>query len=53
MNGENRLLVTDEAVEFEKYLIQVPDFKKIIHLFRAIYGVYLQLIKKKLKDVNM
>ena len=28
MNGENRPLVTDEPVEFEKYLVGVQDFKK-------------------------
>jgi hypothetical protein len=30
MNGENRLLVTDEPVEFENQLVEVQDFRKKI-----------------------
>ena len=37
MNGENRLLVTDEPVEFEKYPIEVQDFNKIPNHLRGIY----------------
>jgi hypothetical protein len=36
MNGENRLLVIDEPVEFEKYLVEVEDFSKITDDFRRI-----------------
>ena len=28
MNRENRLLVTDEPVKFENYLVEVQDFTK-------------------------
>ena len=53
MNGENRLLVTDEPVEFEKQLVEVQDFKKTSNLFTGIQRIYLKVIKKILKDVNM
>ena len=42
MNGESRLLVTDEPVEFEKQLVEVEDFRKITNDFRAVYGIYLK-----------
>ena len=31
MNGENRPLVTEEPIEFEKYLVEVQDFRKITY----------------------
>jgi hypothetical protein len=31
MNGENRLLVTDEPVEFDKSPVEVQDFRKIYY----------------------
>ena len=31
MNGENRPLVTDEPVEFEKWPVEVKDLMKITH----------------------
>jgi hypothetical protein len=43
----NRPLVTDELVEFEKELIEIQDFRKIIDHFRGIYGLYLNLMKEK------
>ena len=46
MNGENRLLVTDEPVEFEKQPVEVQDFRKITDHLRGIYTIYLKLIKK-------
>ena len=33
--GENRQLVTDEPVEFEKYLVEVQDCRKITNHFRG------------------
>jgi hypothetical protein len=41
--GENRQLVTDEPVEFEKQPVEIQDFGKITHHFRGIYGIYLKL----------
>ena len=39
MNGENRPLITDEPVEFEKLPVEVQDFRKIADHFRGIYGI--------------
>ena len=36
MNGENRLLITDEPVEFENSSIEVQDFKKVTDHFKGI-----------------
>jgi hypothetical protein len=47
MNGENRLLFTNEPVEFEKKLVEVQDFKKIPRYFQGFWGIYLKLIKGK------
>ena len=44
MIGENQQLVTDELVEFEKQLVEVQNFKRIIDHFRGIYGIYVKLI---------
>ena len=49
MNGESRLLVTDEPVEFEKQLVEVEDFRKITNDFRAVYGIYLKWMKETRK----
>ena len=46
MDGENRQLVTDEPVEFEKLLVEVQDCKKITHHFRGIYRTCPNLIKE-------
>jgi hypothetical protein len=53
MIGENRQLVTDEPVEFEKQLVEVQDSRKITNHFRGIFRIYPNLIKGKLEDVNM
>ena len=53
MIGENRQLVTNEVVEFEKELGEVQDCMKITNRFRGIYRIYPNLIKGKLEDVNM
>jgi hypothetical protein len=37
MIGENRQLVTDELVEFEKQLVEVRDCRKIPDHFRGIF----------------
>ena len=50
--GRNRPIVTDEKAEFENHWL-VQDFRKITDHFRGIYGLYLKLIKKKLKDYNV
>ena len=44
MIGKNRQSVTDELVEFEKYLVEVGDFRRITDHFRGIYGINLKLI---------
>ena len=43
MIAENRQLVTDEPVEFEKKPAEVQDFRRITDHFRGIYGIYLKL----------
>ena len=50
MTGENRQLVIDEPVEFEKWLVEVQDFRRITDHFR---GIYLKINIAKPKDVNM
>ena len=47
MIGENRQLVTDEPVEFEKEPVEVEDFRRITDHFRRIYGIHPQINKKK------
>ena len=49
MIGENRQLVTDEPVEFEKQPVEVQDFRRITDHFRGIYGIYLKFIQKILR----
>ena len=47
MKGENRPLVTDEPVKFEKQPVEVQDFFwKIPDCFRGFHGTYLKSIKK-------
>ena len=53
MNGENKPLATNELVEFEKSHVEVQDFTKITNYFRGICRIYLELMKKNLKDHNM
>jgi hypothetical protein len=46
MTGENRQIVTDEPVEFEKEPVEVQDCRKITHYFRKLYRIiYPNLIK--------
>ena len=41
MSGENRQLVTDEPVEFEKRPVEVGDFRRITdHLWRNLHNKY-------------
>jgi hypothetical protein len=48
MNGENRLQVIDEPVELKKKnQLKFKTSWKITDLFRGIYRIYLELIKKK------
>jgi hypothetical protein len=44
MIRENRQLVTDELVEFEKSPVEIQDFRRITDHFRGIYGIYLKLL---------
>jgi hypothetical protein len=53
INGENRPLLADEPVEYEKYLNEVQDFKKFADHFKETYEIYLKLIKKIPKNHNM
>ena len=46
MIGENRQLVTNEPVGFEKSPVEVQDYRKITNRFRGIYGIYLNVIKE-------
>ena len=54
MNGENRLLYTDELAEFEKELVEIhQDFRKIILLILEDSVEYTSnQIKKQLKDLE-
>ena len=49
MYMENRLLATNESIEFEKETVEVNGFMKITHRFRGIYGIYPTLIKEDQK----
>jgi hypothetical protein len=40
--GENRQLLTDELVEFEKYSVDVGDFRRITNHLRRIYRIYFK-----------
>ena len=53
MIGENRQLVTNEPVEFEKSPVEVQDCRKINDYFRGIYRIYPNLIKGKPEDVGL
>jgi hypothetical protein len=44
--GENRQLVTNEPVEFEKYPVEIQDCTKITDHFKGIYRIYSNLIKE-------
>ena len=47
MIGENRHLVTDKPVEFEKSPVEVQDLQeKITDHFRGMYRIYPNLIKE-------
>ena len=44
---QNEPLVTNESIKFEKYPIQVQDFKKIsTNRFRELFTIGLKLIRK-------
>ena len=49
MCEKNRRLVTDELVEFEKWPVEVGDFRRISDHFRGIYKIYLKRIKQNRK----
>ena len=49
MSGENRCLVTNEPVEFEKRPVEVRGFRRTTDHFRGIYGIYLGWIKQHRK----
>ena len=46
MIGDNRQLVTNEPVEFQKQLVENQDCRKITDHFRGIYRMYPQFNKK-------
>ena len=46
MIGENRQLVTDAPVEFEKQPVEVQGFKRITDHIGRIYRIYLKSVKK-------
>ena len=47
MIGENGQLVTDEAIEFEKHLVQVQDCRRLTDRFGGVCRIYPDLIKEK------
>ena len=47
------LRVTNESVEFEDKRLRFKTSGNMTHHFRGIWGIYLGLIKKNPKDVNM
>ena len=50
VNGVNRLLLTNEPLEFEKKnMVGVQDFIKITNHLRGLYGIHLNLIKENQK----
>jgi hypothetical protein len=49
VTGENRVLVTEEPVEFEKSPVGVQDFSKATHHSRGIHRTYPDLLKKNRK----
>ena len=52
--GENWQLVTDESIEFEKYPVEIGDFRRLTDQFRGICRrLYLKWMKEKPEDVNM
>ena len=54
MNGENWLLVTDEPVEFDKWLVGVPRLQETYWSCKRNLGnLNLKLMKKISKDVNV
>ena len=53
MFGKHRWLVADEPVEFEKYLVEVQDFKKFTNHFRGSYKISLKWMKANPEDVNL
>ena len=52
MNAESRLLVTDEPDEFEKYLVEVQDFRNILDRFRGIFIEYNSNIVKQNRKMS-
>ena len=46
MNRENEPILTYKLVEFEKYLVQIQDFKKMIDPFWGVCRIFLNVIKK-------
>ena len=40
MIGENRQVVTDEPVEFEKWPVEVQECRKITDHLSGTYGIY-------------
>ena len=52
MNEENRLLLINEQVEFEKQAVEVQDYRKITDPFRGIFRIYHKLIQKNRKTTT-
>ena len=51
--GQNRQLVTDEPVEFEKEPAEIQDYRKNTNHFRGIYRNIPQFNERIPEDVNM
>ena len=49
---ENRHLVTDEPVEFEKYAVEVEDCRKFTDHFRVIYRIYRRMSARNRLDLH-
>ena len=50
MNMENCELVADEPVQFQKWPVEVQDYRNFTDLFRKIYRTYLKLIIQNPED---
>ena len=53
MIRENRQLVTDEPVEFEKLPVEVQDCRQTTDHLRGIHRIYPNLIEEIPEDINM
>ena len=51
MNEENQLLLTDQLVEFEKWPVQIQDFRKFSDWCKGIYGFFFNWIPQNNRNM--